>query len=242
MTRSLIERGRKALRIAGRRLRRDRRRSIAGDATGLALTELAFTAPVLLLTGMGALELSHYALMNLRISQSASHIADNAARIGDSSDLSSLRIYETDIQDLFIGVRLHAGEKTRLYDHGRVILSSLERNASGGQWIHWQRCMGEKNAASAYGGAGTGASGTGFEGMGPAGSEIQAGPGEAVMFVEIIYDYQPLMDLNIVSSFTGDRTITSQAAFIVRGNRDLSQVYTHAPADPVHSCDAFNKI
>ena len=209
---------------------------------GLALTEFALTAPLLTLLGMGGLELSNYALINLRINQAASHIADNASRIGESSNLSALRIYEADIQDLFIGVRLHSGLGSDFYEHGRVVLSSLEQNADGGQWIHWQRCMGKKNAASAYGEQGKGSTGTGFSGMGPSGNEIQAGSGEAVMFVEIAYDYQPLVSIDMVKPFTSNRTITAQSAFIVRGNRDLAKLYTLSTPAPTWSCEKFDEV
>ena len=217
-------------------------RRLRANTRGLAMIEFAMAAPIFLLTGLGALELSHYALVNLRISQAASHIADNAARIGESSELSALRIYEADIQDLFYGVRLHAGESTRLYDHGRVILSSLERNDDGGQWIHWQRCMGLKTVQGRYGGQGTGAEGTDFEGMGPDGLEIQAGTGESVMFVEITYDYQPLVTVPLVAHFTANKTIRSEAAFIVRGNRDLTQVYTLPTPTTPSTCEKFQKV
>src|SRR3546814_13154337 len=44
--------------------------------------------------------------------------------------------------------------------HGRIILSSLERNDDGGQWIHWQRCYGDLDVESSYGEAGDGEEGT----------------------------------------------------------------------------------
>ena len=209
---------------------------------GVAMVEFAVTAPVFLLTGLGALELSHYALINLRISQAATHIADNASRVGESSNLSALRIYEADIQDLLIGVRLHAGDGTKLYEHGRVILSSLQQNSDGGQWIKWQRCMGKKNAQSAYGVEGDGAMGTGLSGMGPSGREIEAGSGEAVMYVEIEYDYQPLVPIALVAPFTSNSSIRSESAFIVRGNRDLSQVYTLPTPTTPWTCDKFQSV
>src|SRR3546814_1196324 len=69
--------------------------------------------------------------------------------------------------------------------HGRIILSSLERNADGGQQIHWQRCYGDLDVASSYGEAGDGEEGTDFPGMGPDGAEVTAAAGAAVMFVAV---------------------------------------------------------
>src|SRR3546814_18191316 len=65
--------------------------------------------------------------------------------------------------------------------HGRIILSSLERNADGGQQIHWQRCYGDLDVASSYGEAGDGEEGTDFPGLGPDGSERTAAAGQAGM-------------------------------------------------------------
>lgn len=209
---------------------------------GVALTEFALALPLLSLLGMTTLELSNYAVTSLRISQAATHIADNAARVGDSDQLTAQRIYEGDIEDLFVGVRIQAGREIGLYQNGRVILSSLERNTDGGQWIHWQRCMGTKNVASRYGPEGTGASGTGLVGMGPAGREIQAGTNEAVMFVEIAYDYQPIIDNAIVAPFLPARTIHSTAAFIVRGSRDLADIYQRATPSTEWTCDRFETV
>ena len=134
---------RSSLKRAARRLIHDRQ--------GLALVEFAYSLPVILLLGLTGLELANLAVTNMRLSQSAMHIADNASRIGHSDSLTAKRVYEGDINDLFIGVNLQAGSQIDLYEHGRVILSSLEQNDDGGQWIHWQRCMGKKNVQSAYG-------------------------------------------------------------------------------------------
>src|SRR3546814_19008908 len=76
--------------------------------------------------------------------------------------------------------------------HGRIILSSLERNADGGQQIHWQRCSGDLDVASSYGEAGDGEEGTGFPGMGPDGADVTAAAGKEVMVGEVYYDSQLL--------------------------------------------------
>lgn len=217
-------------------------RGLRSDRSGVALIEFAYVLPILLVLGVGGLELSNLAVMNLRVSQAAMHIGDNASRIGDRDILSAQKIYEGDIEDLFIGVNIQSGAQTDLFEHGRVIISSLERNADGGQWIHWQRCMGKKNVASAYGGQGTGATGTGFAGMGLAGQELQATTGQAVIFVEIFYDYQPLIGNEYARSFVNLTQIKTSAAFNVRGARDLSQIYQRSDPSPVHSCNKFEAL
>lgn len=212
---------------------------LARDRSGVAMIEFAFMAPIILLLGVAGLEMSNLAVMNLRVSQAAMQIADNASRLGDRSALSSQRIYESDINDIFRGIEIQSGAQTDLYEHGRVILSSLERNSDDGQWIHWQRCMGKKVVDSSYGAEGTGETGTDFAGMGTAGSEIKASSGQAVMFVEIIYEYQPLVGGELVSDFVGSKLIRTTSAFNVRGSRDLSGIYQRTDPSPVRSCDKY---
>src|SRR3546814_6547403 len=84
---------------------------------------------------------------------------------------------------LFRSVETQAGNLD-FRTHGRIILSSLERNDDGGQWIHWQRCYGDLDVESSYGEAGDGEEGTDFPGMGFEGAEVTAAAGTAVMFVE----------------------------------------------------------
>ena len=117
--------------------------------------------------------------------------------------------------------------------NGRLILSSLEVNDEGGQWIHWQRCFGEAPYASSYGEQGDGAEGTELAGMGPAGRQVQAETGYAIMFAEVSYEYQPIM----LGDFLEDRRISKVAAMFVRDNRDLSQLFNPAPGAAVNDCD-----
>ena len=53
----------------------------------------------------------------------------------------AFNIREGDIDDSFNAVILQGGNYN-VTTGGRFILSSLEQNSSGGQWIHWQRCIG----------------------------------------------------------------------------------------------------
>ncbi|MGB7409221.1 MAG: TadE/TadG family type IV pilus assembly protein [Pontixanthobacter sp.] len=214
-------------------------RDLRRNDSGLALIEFAYALPILCVLSMGGIELANYALMNMRVSQAAMQISDNASRIGDRDALATQRIFEGDIVDIFTGVEIQAGQRADLFEQGRVILSSLEQNSEGGQWIHWQRCMGKKRVESAYGGQGTGASGTDFPGMGPAGNELQAAPSQAVMYVEIIYDYEPLITNDFAVQFVTSKTIRSESAFNVRGTRDLARIYQTPDPAPVRDCDQY---
>jgi len=204
------------------------------DTSGLAVTEAALIMPFFLGAGLWGIELANYSLTTMRVGQLAVQVADNASRIGDTSTLENRKIYEADIDDLLRGAALQAGKGMELYEHGRVIVSSLEVNASGQQYIHWQRCAGKRNVTSSYGVEGQ----IMASGMGPAGREVVASTGEAVIFVQMTYQYQPLVSADLVSA----TNMNSISSFTVRSSRDLSQIYqvNAAKPDPVRSCTTFS--
>ena len=208
-------------------------RRLLEHRSGVAMTEFALGAPFLLTAGLWGTEIANYALVNMKISQLAEHIADNASRIGDASTLQNRRIYESDINELIVGAQIQGG-KINLYDNGRVIISSVETNENNRQYIHWQRCRGAKNVPSSYGNQG---SDLGTVGIGPDGDEVTAQPDDAVIFVEINYTYQPLVS----AKFLGSLDIHSIASFTVRDDRDLTQLYQRNPGepDPVQNCSAY---
>ncbi len=197
--------------------------------SGVAATEFAIVLPFLLGAGLMGIEVANRAIVEMQVSQLAAHIADNASRIGDTSTLQDRKIYEADINDLFRGAAIQGGKRVELLRHGRVILSSLEvmPGTEDQQYIHWQRCVGAKDHASRYGIEGDGTGG-GLAGIGPPDEEVWAYPGEAVMFVEIAYDYQSLVG----DTFGFDDVVHATASFTVRDDRDLSQIYQRNNADP----------
>lgn len=212
---------------------------LSRENSGVAMTEFALTLPFLLGVGLMGLEVANRALVQMQVSQLAVQIADNASRIGDTSVLENRKIFETDINDLFYGAHLQSSAGLDIYAHGRVILSSLQvvDGTTDQQYIDWQRCMGTKAFASSYGVEGDGETG-GFAGMGPAGEEVIAFADDAVMFVEVAYDYQPIVGGAL--SF-GSHQMTAIASFTVRDDRDLTQIYQRDPSDPddVARCDVF---
>ncbi|MXO72238.1 TadE/TadG family type IV pilus assembly protein [Alteraurantiacibacter buctensis] len=210
---------------------------LRGCTAGLAATEFALTFPIILALGLTGLELCNRTIVTMQVNQLAVQLADNASRIGDESMLQDRRIYESDIQDLFYGAELQAGPSLNLYGQGRVILSSLEVvPGTNNQYIHWQRCMGALRSNSTYGNEGDGRNG-GFPGMGPPGEEVLAFPDEAVMFVELHYEYKPI----IGNPFGSPSQIHSRASFTVRDDRDLSQIYQKDASNPatVASCGSY---
>lgn len=210
------------------------RKSIAG----VAATEFAIALPFLLGAGLMGLDLANRAIVQMQISQLAMHIADNASRIGDTATLQDRKIYEADLNDLFRGAAIQGGNRIDLFEHGRVIVSSLEvvPGTEDQQYIHWQRCLGAKNYVSSYGDEGDGLGG-GLPGMGPPGEEVWAFADEAVIFVEIAYDYQSLVG----TTFGLAGVVHATASFTVRDDRDLSQIYHRDPGNPdaVARCNVY---
>ena len=214
------------------RLRRRTRiaaRHLARSTRGAVMLEMAFASPFLVLVGFGGLEIANLTLAHTRVSQLGLNTADNAARIAAGSNLTQPQVREVDINEVFAGAERQAAGLD-LENNGRIILSSLQRNDDGGQTIKWQRCYGNMEVASAYGVEGTGATGTDFNGMGPVGREVTAVAGTAIMFVEVTYEYQPLL----FGAWLGPRTIRSTAAYNIREARDLSGV--KSPGDKA-DCD-----
>ena len=206
--------------------------SLKRDEKGMALIEFAMSLPILLAMGLGGIELAHYALAVERVSQIAMTVADNAARVRDTID-------EVDVNEVMTGGKF-VGQRIQFSTNGRIILSSLERNAAGtGQYIRWQRCSGAKNVASSYGTQGQGMSDATLPDMGPTGNKIAASAGTALMLVEVVYDYRPIVPVDFLG-YTG-KTLRFTAEFNVRQRND--QVLKNAKSltgSNLSSCNLFS--
>jgi len=216
-------------------------RLLAASRAGVAATEFAIVLPFLLGAGLMGLEVANRAIVQMQVSQLAAQIADNASRIGDTSTLQNRKIYEHNLNDLFVGADVQGSGGLNVFEHGRVIVSSLEvvPDTDDRQYIHWQRCLGAKNHTSSYGIEGDGLDG-GLPGMGPPGEEVWAFSDEAVIFVEIAYDYQSLVG----ETFGFSNVVRATASFTVRDDRDLTQIYQRDPdsPDPVADCGVYGSL
>ena len=237
---------------------------LRADRRGLALVEFAYSLPLVVGIGLYGVEIANLAIANLRVSQAALNLADNASRVGvDGSNASTQQLREIDVNDVLAGVQGY-GDKWDLTKRGRITLTSLE-NRSGDQVIHWQRCLGVKSGAnwdSSYGkpikadgnydpdagvdtDAGTADNSASHPGtvsaggMGDVSAKVIAPVDSGVMFVEINYDYKPVISTKWLPG--GSARIHYIASFIVRDHRDFSQVYNPV-ATPVTlraTCDKY---
>lgn len=225
-------------------------RNLVGELSGTAMTEFALALPLLLTAGLYGAETANLAMVNMKVSQLAMHIADNGSRIGDTSTITNRSIYEGDINDLLAGSNIQAGNSLQFYEHGRAIISSEEvfdstlscahggcpggLHPDGTRFIHWQRCMGKKRWPSSYGDEND----ITPNGIGPAGQEVIPETGGAITFVEVAYDYQPLVS----SRFFGPTTVKAISSFIVRENIDLAGLQQRNPGSPdtPATCNRYN--
>jgi len=236
--------------------RLSRRALTLRDCTsGLAMIEFAMSLPVVLMLGLLGLETANYAMAHLRVSNIAMITADNAARIRDVID-------EADVTDILTGAK-DTGASMNFAQNGRIILTDLEPTPTGGnQWIRWQRCDGALNYTNSNtawrprtsGGTGitdgtemynvdrvtpntstpsSNAATPTFANMGTAPTTIAAQSGSAVMVVEVVYDYQPI----IPNSFLTGRQIRYTSAFNVRQRVDQT-LRNEARITP-KSCNLF---
>ena len=174
---------------------------------GVAIVEFALALPLLLLLGIGGLELTNYVIVQMKVNRIAVMAADNASRL-------RTQMSESYINQLFVGVD-KAGADIGFKQNGRVILSSVQNNAANnGQWIRWQRCFGNLAVVSRYGVEDKGKSNSSLPNV----NGLTAQAGSAFMYVEVRYNYQPLFPI----SFFARPQMEREAAFIVRQRTDYS--------------------
>jgi len=227
-------------------------RRLRGDRSGVALIEFAFAAPVVLALGLYGAEMGNQALTHMQISQIALSLADNASRMGQLQAGNIEQMREADVNDAFQAARLQ-GKTLKLGTYARITMSSLENvqqsydATAPVQRIHWQRCMGMKSATdyqSSYGtttitagstatqaDAGTTAS----SGMGDTGRKVVAPSGMGVIFIEVNYEYQPIVSSWLAQPFR----MHYVASMIVRNNRDFRQIYNPANSATPSTCNLF---
>lgn len=194
-------------------------RRLLADTSAVSILEFALVLPVLLTLGLFGAEIARMSSTNMRVSQIAISVADNASRLGQT-DNSGVQptITEANV-DAILGGAMRDGAAINLESQGRIILSSLEYDAGEErQFIHWQRCRGDMSSASRYGSEDPELAGAQITGMGSADHRITAQTNQSVMFVEVVYTYDSLFE----NPFgTGSRTLRKEAAFLTRDDRNL---------------------
>ena len=192
----------------------------------VTIIEFALVLPLIMTLGLYGIEIAYMASTNMEVSQLALTLADNAARM-EQTDNSGIipSVTEADINSVIKGVTKQ-GSGVNFTANGRAIISSLEVNAGGSQYIHWQRCQGSYGASSAYGVQGTVLANQ--TGLGSGSNKIKANVGSAVMFAEVFYQYKGIFG----SMFVRPTQFKQEAAFIIRDARNLTAVASSANTTP----------
>lgn len=196
-------------------------RKLLGSSSGVSTVELALTLPFILSIALYGIEVAYMNAVDMKLSEIALSLADNASRIGQTDNsVVTPTVSEGDINEVMSGAQAQA-DGLEFGTRGKIILTSLERDsATGKQYIRWQRCYGALRRQSAYGNASTrnGLTGTPLAGMGSGSTKITASANSAVMFVEIYYQYEGLLG----TMFVGNPVMRKEGAFLIRDNRNLT--------------------
>lgn len=192
------------------------------NQSGLAMVEFAMAFPFFAALTIGGIEIANYASVVMTVNQITLHAADNAARMGSNTPDGNRQISEKHINDVFQGA-MREGASISLEAKARVIMSSFEEvdpfvESAPRYRIRWQRCDGDKTSyKSNYGDP---KSATSVTGIGRAGRQVSPPPGGTLMFVEVQYNYTPML----VNGFTRitSHTINQIASMVVRDGRDLT--------------------
>ena len=181
--------------------------------------------------GLVGLETANLAMAHLRVSNIAMLTADNAARVRDSIDEANVDRAADRRQD---DRRQHPVPPERP-DH------PVEHRAQHGR-RRAAPAPASGSAGSAATAAGTSSRATArraparptpsLQAVGPAGNQISASAGTAVMVVEVDYDYQPLVS----DAIFGPRIIRYESAFNVRQRDQPGAEERRQPATPAQTC------
>lgn len=191
------------------------------DTSGVSVVEAAIVTPFILGIALYGAEVAYLTTVDMKMSEIALSLADNASRIGQTDNsVVTPTVKEADINEVMRGAQEQAAGLD-FQANGRIILSSLERDATTGkQYIHWQRCYGNLDRESAYGNDGdrNGLNGPVLPGMGDGPTKITAAASSAVMFVEVYFRYTGLFG----NTYVSNRTLRKEGAFMIRDQRNLT--------------------
>jgi Flp pilus assembly pilin Flp len=159
---------------------------IVADMRGAFMIEFALILPMVITVILLAVELGNYVITHNKLSEISFRTADNIARV-------RVQIDERDINDVLTG-SLIMGENIAFADHGRIVISAVQVNPAGdGQWLRWQRCVGNRvSFTSQIGEEGDGEKDKSLKDIGAAGQKLTATGSGQIIVAETEFDYQPI--------------------------------------------------
>jgi hypothetical protein len=206
-------------------------RHLLACTSGVGMIEMAAVAPLILVTGLGGLEVATLATAKMKIGQVALSVSDNVARLGQTDNSGVTPTVTEASVDAILKAAVDEGGIVNLQQNGRVIVSSLEWDEDSDKpYIHWQRCKGGYQHASAYGDDGMN-NGLGSDPLPPIGRgtiKFMPKAGQAVILVEVYYQHEGLLN-NVLPA--NDMLLVEEGGLEVRDDRNLTPGLTGGPTE-----------
>lgn len=197
-------------------------RDLIRCTSGMAIVELAYVTPLLLVAGLGCLEVATLASARMKVTQLAFSISDNVARLGQTDNSGVTPTVTNAAVDAILDAAVEETVGVDMANEGRIIVSSLEWDeAEELPYIHWQRCKGDYDRQSAYGNEdeGNGLGGDELPPIGRGSVKYMPSLDQPIILVEVYYRHKGL--LNYVLD-NGDVILHEEAGLQVRDDRNLA--------------------
>lgn len=198
---------------------RARMAQIKENLSGVALIEFALALPLMMIVIFYGLEVTWLSINQLKLSQVALNAADNASRMGETHpSVSEKQLDESDILGVFQAADSFA-KNMELFQRGRMNMYSIQADSKGVPYSAWSRCKGKLRGNPQIGDSNPLA-----DGVGPDGSKVKPTTDTPIMYVEVFYQYKPLMG----NMFMDEVILKQTATYTVRDKR----VNGKAPTNP----------
>lgn len=156
------------------------------DKRGVAATELALLAPMLLVLLLAMVDVTRFAMAVLTVDRVAAGVADLGAQF-DRMRAGTTVVQGNEVGVLFLAAQ-EMGYPLDITGLGKVIVSSVS-DQGGGARLMWQACSGP--AGCAIGISSSIASVPGAAASLPEGFSVRFG--DTALFVEAFYDFRPFI-------------------------------------------------
>jgi Flp pilus assembly protein TadG len=157
----------------------DRTRRFARDRRGATLVEFAFVVPVLTFITLASIELGRYALLNQKLTNAATSLAELAARDGS--------ITAAQLDSMFAIVP-NLTQPYDFTDNGVAIVTAVIAEVDDAPELAWQRSGGGALSATSNIGTVVGASAT-------VPSDLPTRAGDTIIAAEVVFQFHPIFNI-----------------------------------------------
>lgn len=157
----------------------DKAKHFARDRRGATLVEFAFVVPVLTFITLASIEIGRYALLNQKLTNAATSLAELAARDGS--------ITAAQLDSMFAIVP-NLTQPYDFEDNGLAIVTAVIAEVDDAPEIAWQRSGGGAYVATSNIGTVVGGSAT-------IPADLPARAGDTIIAAEVVFQFHPLFDI-----------------------------------------------